>query len=150
MSARRRLSLPSTNSVLDEMYGTDEHQDTPATQRPQDPPAPEPSSAESAPAHTRGGRVSNTPHTRVQQGSDTPPTRRTSVRTPAGKKRHTVYISDEVAHELDDVADQLVNELQGLVPKHRVLGALITAGLREAPAVAAQLRAELVEGLKGS
>ena len=97
--------------------------------------------------------VSSTRPTRVQHAADTGQPRgrsRSTTRTPAGKTRHTLYIDDEVATQLDATADRLVAELQGLVPKHRVLGALITAGLRDAPTVAAGLRAELLHELRAT
>ena len=168
MTGRRRsFDVASTGSVLDEMYGT-----TPEPVEDQPPAAAPPSSAapatadvpasatvptddvrKSATKRTPDVRVSASRKTRVQHEADTnadqAPLGRSAAgtRTPAGMTRHTIYIAADVAARLDAAADQLGKELRGLIPKHRILAALIEAGVGQARPVAAQLRAELLQGL---
>lgn len=61
--------------------------------------------------------------------------------------RHTIYIDRETAERLDATATRIQRELGGLVPKHRILSALLTAGIGQAAAVSAGLRAELLNNL---
>jgi hypothetical protein len=70
-------------------------------------------------------------------------------RTPVGMKRQTFYVADEVATALNDTADRLVAQLNNLIPKHQVLGALMAAGVEQATTVAAALRSELLRELQG-
>jgi hypothetical protein len=61
--------------------------------------------------------------------------------------RHTLYIAQDIADQLDAAAARLLNDLGGLVPKHRILAALITAGIDQAGEVRTNLRAELIADL---
>jgi hypothetical protein len=63
--------------------------------------------------------------------------------------RQTFYVTTDAAAELKAAADRLSKELRGLVPKHRILGALITAGVRQADTVVDKLRAEIFHDLGG-
>lgn len=132
----RGTEFPSTDSVLSELWNTGEPEadtsstdDVPVSNTPPPP----------------GGDTSAEPRTPVLDATDT----RTSGgnRTPDGMTRHTLYIARETAELLDAEAARLQNDLGGLVPKHRILGALITAGVNQAAAVSAELRAELLRNL---
>lgn len=148
--AREQFTLGSSDDLLGELYGhgpTDDEreEDTP-------PPAVEQVADKS---RKRGKPVSNTARTRVRDEADesaaeasaTPPT--STTRTPAGMRRHTVYIAAAVADELDATAERLVSELHGTVPKHVVLGELITVGIASADEVARRIRARLIADLQG-
>jgi hypothetical protein len=73
------------------------------------------------------------------------PAKRSSTRTPAGKRRHSLYIDDATARALDDAAARVGRQLGGVVPKHKVLAALIAAGIDQAGPVTERLRAELLD-----
>jgi hypothetical protein len=90
--------------------------------------------------------VSHTRHTPIPVVVDTPASaKRSTTRTPVGKRRHSLYIDDTTARALDDAAARVGRQLGGMVPKHRVLAALIAAGIDQADTVAARLRAELLD-----
>lgn len=61
--------------------------------------------------------------------------------------RHTVYIARETAEQLDATAACLQRELGGLIPKHRILSAILASGIDQAADVRAALRAELLGNL---
>lgn len=141
-SSRRRgrgVEFPPAGSVLDELYDNgDAETDTPPT-------SDGPVSNTSPPPV---GGTSATPRTLVHDATDT--TVRPAAggnRTPEGMTRHTLYIARETADQLDAAAARLQTELGGLVPKHRILAALIAAGVNQAAAVSAGLRAELLHNL---
>jgi hypothetical protein len=146
-SSRRRLNLPSTGSVLDEMYGSEPESEPVAE------PAPTPDLQESTPAPTGVQHGSATGGTAVGQDpardAAASARRRTGTsRTPEGRRRHTLYLAADVAAELDAAADEMVSGLHGMVPRHVVLGALIRAGLAKHDQVIAELRADLVRHLQ--
>lgn len=125
MSRRRKVEIPAAESVLDELYAY----------RP-DEPEPEPELAggqdqqpEPAPAPSPAG-----------EGQRSRP-------APAGMVRATWYVPASAARELSAAADQIVRQLGGLVPRHRVLAALMEAAVGQAPAVAGRLRRELLAEL---
>ncbi|MBN2622895.1 MAG: hypothetical protein JXA83_05995 [Acidimicrobiales bacterium] len=104
----------------------------------------------SATPATPGGDVSHTRRTPVPAVADTPPPapapkKKSTTRTPAGKRRHSLYIDDATAVALNDAAERVGRQLGGVVPKHRVLAAIIAAGIDQAGAVAGRLRAELLD-----
>lgn len=148
--AREEFKLGSSDDVLGELYNfgatEGEHEDD-------TPPPPVKQATDTR--RKRGKSVSNTARTRVREESDeptaeasaTPPT--STTRTPAGMRRHTVYIAAAVADDLDATAERLVSELHGTVPKHVVLGELITVGIASADEVARRIRARLIAELQG-
>lgn len=143
-AARRRPPVASTKSVLDEIYyNGGPVADTSAT----------PDRQSSATPATPGGDVSHTRRTPVPAVSDTPapatpaPAKKSTTRTPAGKRRHSLYIDDATARALNAAAEEVGRQLGGVVPKHRVLSALITAGIDQAGPVAERLRAELLDSI---
>lgn len=80
----------------------------------------------------------------------TPPrARRLGNRVPDGKKKHTIYIPEEVAAALDAAADALVEQLGGMVPRHRVLSAIIAVGIQASKSIRAELRAEVLNAVDG-
>lgn len=131
---RRTVQIPPAASVLDELYDTSPATDTG--------PPDDGTVSNTPPPHS--GPASNTTRTSVRQTADNRPG---GNRTPAGMTRHTIYIAQDTAAQLDAAAARLQTDLGGLVPKHRILAALITAGLGQADAVTAQLRAELLDHL---
>jgi hypothetical protein len=146
--AREEFKLGSSDDVLGELYNfgatEGEHEDdTP-------PPAVEQAADKS---RKRGKSVSNTARTRVREKSDESAAEASvttsTTRTPAGMRRHTVYIAAEVAAALDAVAERLVSDMNGMVPKHVVLGEIITAGIASADEVAERIRARLIAELQG-
>lgn len=70
-------------------------------------------------------------------------------RTPEGMTRHTIYIPQTAAAALDGAADRLHRDLGGMLPRHRILTALIDAAVAAAPTVRQQLRRELLAQLDG-
>src|SRR5512139_141783 len=154
-SRQRRPVVASTSSVLDEIYSNGapvEDTPPPPIQQPADTP-PRRSGDVSHTRRTGGARASDTPAPAATEkgagpAAATPAGKRTGTRTPAGKKRHSLYVDDDVAAELNAAADQISGQLGGMLPKHRVLAALIRAGINQAPTVAAQLRAELLDALQ--
>jgi hypothetical protein len=138
-TARRRPAVASTKSVLEEIYSNG----GPVT----DTPAP-PVQQESPITQTAIPSVSHTRHTPIPAVADTPAAvKRSTTRTPAGKRRHSLYIDDTTAQALDDAAARVGHQLGDVVPKHRVLAALIAAGIDQADAVAGRLRAELLDAI---
>lgn len=132
----RGVEFPSGDSVLNELYntGTPEADTSPTDDVPV--------SNTSPPS---GGEASAASQTPVHDVADTPVSG--GNRTPEGMTRHTLYIARETAELLDAAAARLQSDLGGLVPKHRILTALITAGVDQAAAVGAGLRAELLDNL---
>ena len=63
--------------------------------------------------------------------------------------RHTLYIPQTAAAALDGAADRLHRDLGGMLPRHRILTALIDAAVSAAPTVRQQLRRELLAQLDG-
>jgi hypothetical protein len=143
--AREKFQLGSSDDVLGELYGHGaadvEHEDD-------TPPPPVEQTADTS--RKRGKPVSNTPRTRVRQPSEVPAAEAppSTTRTPAGMRRHTVYIAADVAADLDATAERLVSDMHGTVPKHVVLGELITAGIASADEVAERIRARLIAELQ--
>ena len=118
---RRKVEIPDSSSVLDELYAY--RPDEPELAGGQDQqPAPEP-----APSPAGEGQRSRP--------------------APAGMVRATWYVPASAAGELSAAADQIVRQLGGLVPRHRVLAALMTTAAQQASVVGAQLRAELLAEL---
>lgn len=146
--AREEFKLGSSDDVLGELYNfgatEGEHEDD-------TPPLPVKQATDTR--RKRGKSVSNTQRTRVREKSDEPTAEASTppptTRTPAGMRRHTVYIAATVADELDATAERLVSELHGTVPKHVVLGELITVGIASADEVARRIRARLIADLQG-
>lgn len=143
----RQIDIPDGDSVLNELYSGTE----PEPAEPAETPPPADTHVSNTPP-TPGGRRSAAPRTRTAQPAEpgTPRPAAGSTRTPAGKTRHTIYVDAAVAAELDATAEAIRSELHGLVPKHQVLAALLTAGIGQAAAVGEQLRAELLAGLRST
>lgn len=120
---RRKVEIPDSSSVLDELYDYR-------------PAAPEPEAVE-----------------QVDQEPDPEPAPspagegQRSRPAPAGMVRATWYVPASAAGELSAAADQIMRQLGGLVPRHRVLAALMEAAVGQAPAVAGRLRRELLAEL---
>lgn len=119
-SRRRRVEIPDAGSVLDELYAY----------RPD--PEPEPPAPAAA------------DHPTPEQGQSEPAG---AGRRPEGMVRATWYVPAPAAGALSAAADRIARQLGGLVPRHRVLAALIEAAVDQEQAVAARLRAELLATL---
>ncbi|WP_344866468.1 hypothetical protein [Planomonospora alba] len=63
--------------------------------------------------------------------------------------RRTYYLPKQVAEDLDAAVEQLLAATAGRATKHEALAAILTAGCRQAPALAAGLRAALLAELAG-
>lgn len=152
----RQFEVASTASVLDELLGGPAPEDIAAIDTPTADTAPGADQQQADMTPTTDTHESAPSRTRVQHTRDTAGTARpaktpsdTQTRaTPPGKKRQTFYVSDDVVAALNAAAEQLSTQLGGLVPKHRILGALITAGIGQSRTVAATLRAELMDSLQ--
>lgn len=144
--AREKFTLGSSDDVLGELYG---HGHTDVEHEGDTPPPPVEQTADTS--RKRGQPVSNTPRTQVRQPSEVPAAEPSpsTTRTPKGMRRHTVYIAADVAAELDATAERLVSDMHGTVPKHVVLGELITAGIASADVVAERIRARVIADLQG-
>jgi hypothetical protein len=64
-----------------------------------------------------------------------------------GMKRRTYYLATADIDAFETAADRIHTALGGLVPKHRILGALIADGVNNVDAIRDRLKAELVAGL---
>lgn len=140
----RQIDIPDGDSVLSELYSGTE----PVPPAPAEPPRPADIHVSNT-SPTPGGRRSAAPQTRGVPAAESGPPRpsTSSTRTPAGKTRHTIYVDAAVAGELDATAERIRAELNGLVPKHQVLAALLHAGISQATAVGEQLRTDLLADL---
>lgn len=77
-----------------------------------------------------------------------PPKKATTPRrTTEGMTRRTYYLTDADAEKLDSAADEIHAALKGLIPRHRILGALVTTGAENRVAIIEELRRELVDNL---
>lgn len=68
-------------------------------------------------------------------------------REPAGMTRRTYYYSTEVADALAAAITDISARMEGRVPKHEIIDALISAGIDRRDEVAAQLAHDLVTRL---
>lgn len=139
--AGRSIDIPTGDSVLSELYsGSD-----PA---PAEPPRPAVTHVSNTPPTDDGDQYAE-PRTRTARPATASTSRPAGgTRTPAGMTRHTIYVDAAVAARLDATADQVRADLHGLVSKHQVLAALLTAGIDQAGAVSDRLRADLLAGLR--
>lgn len=126
---RRKVEIPAAGSVLDELYAYRPPQPDPAGQPPQ--PTVEQVDQEPEPAPS----------------PEPPPLGRTSRPAPPGMTRSTWYVPETAARELSAAADRITQQLGGLVPRHRVLAALMAAAVGQEQAVRDRLRAELLAEL---
>lgn len=143
MARRERFTLASSDDVLGELYGTP----APSSGHSEDTSSP-PSESPDDTSSPRGETVSNTPSTRGQRPSETGASAASSTRTPEGMCRHTMYIPKSVADQFDAVAEQLVKQVRGMVPKHVVLSELVAVSIAGADEVARRLRARLIAQLE--
>ncbi|GGL56649.1 hypothetical protein [Planomonospora parontospora] len=108
-------------------------------------------STEAARMATLGGRFSDASPASTPSSdtgvptSYTPPKRRRGE--PAGMTRRTYYLPTQVAEDLDAAVEQLLAATAGRATKHEALAAILTAGCRQAPTLAAGLRAALLAEL---
>ncbi|WP_026932050.1 hypothetical protein [Glycomyces tenuis] len=64
-----------------------------------------------------------------------------------GMTRRTYYLAAADADVLEDAVAAIHTAMHGLVPKHRILGAILAEGLVRRDAVTQRLKAELLAGL---
>ena len=122
---RRKVEIPAADSVLAELYDY----------RPAEP-EPEPEAVE---------QVNQEPE--PAPSTEPAPLGRTSRPAPPGMTRSTWYLPKTAARELSAAADRITQQLGGLVPRHRVLAALMAAAVGQEQAVRDRLRAELLAEL---
>lgn len=64
-----------------------------------------------------------------------------------GMTKRTYYLSEADAEALDGAVARLYDEMRGLVPKHRIIGAVIASGLADLDRIRGELRDELIASL---
>lgn len=77
--------------------------------------------------------------------ADPPPRARSDAE---GMTRRTYYLTATDADALEETVTQIYTQLNGLTPRHRILGALLSAGVNQRETITSQLRAELLKGLQ--
>lgn len=89
--------------------------------------------------------VIDTPPPRDEAPKPKPPSKKRS--DAKGMTRRTYYLTEADADVFDNAADEIHTALKGLIPRHRILGALVATGADNRAAIIENLRRELVDNL---